>query len=135
MSPSKSPQVMGPVPSLEVATLPKLMPNGTNWVTFKRRMMIDIKARAHLIRHLEGRAPHPKVPAPLKGKPTQQEEDEYEVVISRPGLWAGSQPKPAVGSRAGLEPGRWPRVAYGPGFKFGELPSPALAQALAVGRP
>ena len=40
--------------------------------------MIDIEARAHLIRHLEGRAPHPKAPAPLKGKPTQQEEDEYE---------------------------------------------------------
>ena len=69
---------MGPVPSLEVATLPKLMPNGANWVTFKRRMMINIEARAHLIRHLEGRAPHPKAPAPLKGKPTQQEEDEYE---------------------------------------------------------
>ena len=77
MSSSKLPQVMGPVPSLEVATLPKLMPNSANWVTVKQRMMIDIEARAHLIWHLEGQAPHPKAPAPLKGKPTQQEEDEY----------------------------------------------------------
>ena len=30
----------------------------------------------------------------------------FHLVISRPGLWAGSQPKPAVGSRAGPEPKR-----------------------------
>ena len=78
MSSSKSPQVMGPVPSLEVSTLPKLMTNGANWVTFKRRMTVDIAARPQLTRHLEGTAPYPKHPAPLKAKPTQQEQDEYD---------------------------------------------------------
>ena len=80
---TKSPQVMGPVPSLEIAPLPKLMLNGVNWVTFKRRMTIDIKARAHLIWHLEGWAPHPKAPVQPKGKPTQQEQDEYEEKLKK----------------------------------------------------
>ena len=55
----------------------------TNWVTFKRRMTIDIEARAHLIQHLEGQAPHPKAPAQPKGKPTQQEQDEYEEKLEK----------------------------------------------------
>ena len=80
---TKSPQVMGPVPSLEITPLPKLMPNGVNWVTFKHRMTIDIEARAHLIWHLEVRAPHPKVPVQPKGKPTQQEQDEHEEKLEK----------------------------------------------------
>ena len=77
MSSSKSQQVMGPAPTPDVTTVPKLLSNGANWVTFKRRMVVDIEARAGLIRHLEGRAPYPKPPAPLKAKPSQQEQDEY----------------------------------------------------------
>ena len=51
------------------------------------------------------------------------------LVISRPGPWAGSQPKPAVSSQAGPEPKRRLQGAYGPGFSFGKLFSTASAQA------
>ena len=69
---------MGPAPNLDATTIPKLMPNGANWVSFKRRMFIDIGSRPLLLRHLEGHAPYPKLPPPLKSKPTQQEQDEYD---------------------------------------------------------
>ena len=74
---------MGPVPSLEVSTLPKLMTNRANWVTFKRRMTVDIAARPQLTWHLEGTAPYPKHPAPLKAKPMQQEQDEYDKCLEK----------------------------------------------------
>src|ERR1700761_9339963 len=51
------------------------------------------------------------------------------LVISWPGPWAGSQPKPAVKSQAKPEPRGWPRVACGPGFNFGKPLSLALALA------
>jgi hypothetical protein len=52
-----------------------------------------------------------------------------EVVICRPGLWAGSRLKPAAQSRAEPEPGGRLTAAYGSGFKFGKPFSQAQAQA------
>jgi hypothetical protein len=42
-----------------------------------------------------------------------------QLVISRPGPEAGSQPKPATQSQAMPEPSKQPKAAYGSGFKFG----------------
>ena len=68
---------MGPAPTPDMTTVPKLLLNGANWVAFIWRMVVDIEARAGLIWHLEGRAPYLKPPALLKAKPSQQEQDEY----------------------------------------------------------
>jgi len=78
MTSTKSPQVMGPAPNTDVTTLQKLMPNGANWVSFKRRMCVDIAARPQLQRHLEGHTSYPTPPTPLKSKPTQDEQDKYD---------------------------------------------------------
>jgi hypothetical protein len=69
---------MGPGPNLDATSIPKLMPNGANWVSFKHRMFIDVGSRPLLLRHLEGTALFPKPPATLKAKATQPEQDEYE---------------------------------------------------------
>ena len=56
-------------------------------------------------------------------------------MFSRPRLWAGSRPKPAVKSRAEPEPRRRPRAACGSGFEFGKPLSRLTAPAsLSLGR-
>ena len=52
------------------------------------------------------------------------------IVISWPGSWADSQPKPASKSQARPGPRAWLVVACGPGFNFGRPFSLALSQAL-----
>ena len=52
-----------------------------------------------------------------------------QLVFSQLSLWAGSQPKLALRSRAKPEPRRWPKVAYGSGFRFGKPLSQPMALA------
>lgn len=72
---------MGPAPNPDPISVPQLLPNGANWVSFKHRMFIAVGSKLLLLRHLEGRAPYPKLPASLKSKANQQEQDEYDVKL------------------------------------------------------
>jgi hypothetical protein len=54
---------MGPAPTIN--PLPQLMPNGANWVSYKRRVIISLSLKPMLLEHLEGLEPQPTHPAPL----------------------------------------------------------------------
>ncbi|KAH9166641.1 hypothetical protein EDB89DRAFT_1910490 [Lactarius sanguifluus] len=59
-----SQKVMGPAPkedSPNRSYVPKLLPNGANWISYKSRVIVSLGSKG-LLRHLEGRAPKPKPP-------------------------------------------------------------------------
>jgi hypothetical protein len=73
-----SQKVMGPAPNHDPMSVPQLMPNGANWVSFKHRVIITMGLKPSLLRHLEGRASLPTPPASLKGKATEKEQEEHQ---------------------------------------------------------
>lgn len=74
---------MGPVPASKAdafengpsnpLSVLQLMPNGANWVSYERRLVITLGSRGLLHKHLEGRAPKPRAPTPLRPTPTAPE--------------------------------------------------------------
>ena len=54
-------KVMGPVPTPN-DSVPQLMPNGANWVSYKCRIIITLGAWGLLHKHLDGTATKPKPP-------------------------------------------------------------------------
>ncbi|KAI0258165.1 hypothetical protein BC834DRAFT_792762, partial [Gloeopeniophorella convolvens] len=59
-------------------SIPRLLPNGANWVTYKSRITTSLGSRGLLHRHLDGCVKAPAEPAaPAKGA-TKDEKEEYE---------------------------------------------------------
>ncbi|KAF8256559.1 hypothetical protein EI94DRAFT_1643522, partial [Lactarius quietus] len=69
---------MGPVPTID--PLPQLLPNGTNWVSYKRRVIITLGSKPMLLEHLEGSEPRPRPPTPILygSKMSKDEKEEYD---------------------------------------------------------
>ena len=67
-------KAMGPAPNADPMIL---MQNGANWFLYKRRIIITLGSKQHLLKHLEGRAQLPTPPSALSADPTKDEENEY----------------------------------------------------------
>ncbi|KAH9171909.1 hypothetical protein EDB89DRAFT_1851897, partial [Lactarius sanguifluus] len=79
---------MGPVPkedSPNRSYVPKLLPNGANWISYKSRVIVSLGSKGHL----EGRAAlKPKPPAPLpsthnatEAKAHKKAVEEYDTLL------------------------------------------------------
>ncbi|KAI9450741.1 hypothetical protein BJY52DRAFT_1125736, partial [Lactarius psammicola] len=74
---------MGPAPKEDSSnpfSVPKLLPNGANWISYKCRVTIALGFKG-LLRHLEGRAPKPKSPAPLPSSHTTTEAKAHKKAV------------------------------------------------------
>ena len=57
--------------------IPQLLPNGANWVLYKRRIDVALQPKPKLRRHLEGREPAPTPPTPIASTATNDEKKAY----------------------------------------------------------
>jgi hypothetical protein len=74
-------KVMGPALNPNPISVPQLLPNGANWVSFKRRIITIVTSKPLLLRHLEGRTSLPKPPDALGPKPTEDDQKEHQRLL------------------------------------------------------
>ncbi|KAH9174526.1 hypothetical protein EDB89DRAFT_1802607, partial [Lactarius sanguifluus] len=67
--------------NLNPLPVPRLMPNGANWVSYKYRIVITLGSMGLLHKHLDGRAPKPRAPTSLGPTPTVPEVKAHEKAI------------------------------------------------------
>ncbi|KAH8986007.1 hypothetical protein EDB92DRAFT_1802202, partial [Lactarius akahatsu] len=75
---------MGPAPTEDSPNrsyVPKLLPNGANWISYKSRVIVALGSKG-LLRNLEGRAaPKPKPPVPLPSSHTATEAKAHKKAV------------------------------------------------------
>lgn len=74
--------MIGTASNLDPILVPQLLPNGANWVLFKRRIILIVSSKPLLLRHLEGRASLPKPPDALGPKPTEDDQKEHQRLLA-----------------------------------------------------